>query len=142
MAGATVGLVGYIYYACQTRESLVFIKSRKTLAESMDPLNPQNLKVSGEGGRNYKETRSPVTTTAPLLMRPMNGGECWWRNSRGYGQCRVPGNINIIIVQFIGTGIVLTRHLPLLLPKVVGPLVVIVFIGLVLNSICSGIVQL
>lgn len=46
MAGATVGLVGYIYYACQTRESLVFIKSRKTLAESMDPLNPQNLKVS------------------------------------------------------------------------------------------------
>lgn len=112
MAGATVGLVGYIYYACQTRESLVFIKSRKTLAESMDPLNPQNLKVSGEGGRNYKETRSPVTTTAPFLMRPMNGGECWWRNSRGYGQCRVPGNINIIIVQFIGTGIVLTPQVP------------------------------
>lgn len=69
-----MGLVGYIYYACQTRESLVFIKSRKTLAESMDPLNPQNLKVSGEGGRNYKETRSPVTTTAPLLMNGGDGG--------------------------------------------------------------------
>lgn len=46
MAGACVGLVGYIGYATQTRESLVFKKSSKTFAESMDLLNPKSLKVS------------------------------------------------------------------------------------------------
>lgn len=49
IAGACVGLVGYIGYACQTRESLVFKKSSKPLTETMDLLNPKSLKVSVKG---------------------------------------------------------------------------------------------
>lgn len=62
MVGAGIGLCGYIVYASQTRESVVFKKSNKTLSQSMDLLNPKALKVSQKrklgqpsiGGGNFK----------------------------------------------------------------------------------------
>lgn len=71
MVGAGVGLCSYIVYASQTRESVVFKKSNKTLSQSMDLLNPKALKVS-------KNIKTGSTQLIP-----------------GIGQCQLDGPLHV-----------------------------------------------
>jgi hypothetical protein len=46
MSGAVVGLSSFIIYSSNTRENVIFNKSKQPYIETMDPMEPKILKVS------------------------------------------------------------------------------------------------